>query len=89
MVIMCDCLKANMGCSPLCLLLLPSQSDTPLLPPSPLLCLSAAYRCYAHYLKIEVSQSHPVMKAFCGMLLQSMSQESNAAQRSRDAEEGL
>ncbi|KAF1386749.1 hypothetical protein PFLUV_G00098110 [Perca fluviatilis] len=49
-----------------------------------------AYRCYAHYLKIEVSQSHPVMKAFCGMLLQSMDQEeSNAAQRSRDAEEGI
>ncbi|XP_034391538.1 receptor for retinol uptake stra6 [Cyclopterus lumpus] len=50
-----------------------------------------AYRCYAHYLKIEVSQSHPVMKAFCGMLLQSMRQESNAlcVQRSRDAEEGI
>ncbi|KAM7414625.1 hypothetical protein PAMA_019442 [Pampus argenteus] len=48
-----------------------------------------AYRCYAHYLKIEVSQSHPVMKAFCGMLLQSVGPESNAAQRSRDAEEGI
>lgn len=48
-----------------------------------------AYRCYAHYLKIEVSQSHPVMKAFCGMLLQSMSEEGGAAQRSRDAEEGI
>ncbi|XP_042352318.1 receptor for retinol uptake stra6 [Plectropomus leopardus] len=48
-----------------------------------------AYRCYAHYLKIEVSQSHPVMKAFCGMLLQSVGQESNATQRSRDAEEGI
>ncbi|XP_073328333.1 receptor for retinol uptake stra6 [Pagrus major] len=48
-----------------------------------------AYRCYAHYLKIEVSQSHPVMKAFCGMLLQSVGQESNAAQRARDAEEGI
>ncbi|XP_044048462.1 receptor for retinol uptake stra6 isoform X2 [Siniperca chuatsi] len=48
-----------------------------------------AYRCYAHYLKIEVSQSHPVMKAFCGILLQFMGQESNAAQRSRDAEEGI
>ncbi|XP_056243683.1 receptor for retinol uptake stra6 [Seriola aureovittata] len=48
-----------------------------------------AYRCYAHYLKIEVSQSHPVMKAFCGMLLQSVGQDSNAAQRSRDAEEGI
>lgn len=48
-----------------------------------------AYRCYAHYLKIEVSQSHPVMKAFCGMLLQSVGPESKAAQRSRDAEEGI
>ncbi|XP_068595655.1 receptor for retinol uptake stra6 [Brachionichthys hirsutus] len=48
-----------------------------------------AYRCYAHYLKIEVSQSHPVMKAFCGMLLQSACQENNGAQRPRDAEEGI
>ncbi|KAM4618239.1 receptor for retinol uptake stra6 [Polymixia lowei] len=48
-----------------------------------------AYRCYAHYLKIEVSQSHPVMKAFCGMLLQCVGQEGNAAQRARDAEEGI
>uniref|UniRef100_A0A667YHJ8 Receptor for retinol uptake STRA6 n=1 Tax=Myripristis murdjan TaxID=586833 RepID=A0A667YHJ8_9TELE len=48
-----------------------------------------AYRCYAHYLKIEVSQSHPVMKAFCGMLLQSAGQEGSAAQRARDAEEGI
>uniref|UniRef100_G3NLJ1 Receptor for retinol uptake STRA6 n=1 Tax=Gasterosteus aculeatus aculeatus TaxID=481459 RepID=G3NLJ1_GASAC len=42
-----------------------------------------AYRCYAHYLKIEVSQSHPVMKAFCGMMLQSVGQESSAAEGSR------
>ncbi|XP_061630481.1 receptor for retinol uptake stra6 [Phyllopteryx taeniolatus] len=48
-----------------------------------------AYRCYAHYLKIEVSQSHPVMKAFCGMLLESASQRNNVVQRSRDAEEGI
>ncbi|XP_037111285.1 receptor for retinol uptake stra6 [Syngnathus acus] len=48
-----------------------------------------AYRCYAHYLKIEVSQSHPVMKAFCGMLLQSAGQKNNVVQRSRDAEEGI
>ncbi|CAN9499341.1 unnamed protein product [Ophioblennius macclurei] len=48
-----------------------------------------AYRCYAHYLKIEVSQSHPVMKAFCGMLLQSVGPENKSAQRSRDAEEGI
>lgn len=69
--------------SPPCLLLSPCLTDTP----SP--CLSAAYRCYAHYLKIEVSQSHPVMKAFCGLLLQSGGQEGGAAPRSRDAEEGL
>ncbi|XP_015256239.1 PREDICTED: stimulated by retinoic acid gene 6 protein homolog isoform X1 [Cyprinodon variegatus] len=48
-----------------------------------------AYRCYAHYLKIEVSQSHPVMKAFCGMLLQSLDQENKAVQAARDAEEGI
>lgn len=85
---MCDCHKAGVGCwgrgySPSCLLLLRCLTDTPSL------CLSAAYRCYAHYLKIEVSQSHPVMKAFCGMLLESVGQEGSAAQRSRDAEEGL
>ncbi|KAJ3596360.1 hypothetical protein NHX12_002768 [Muraenolepis orangiensis] len=43
-----------------------------------------AYRCYAHYLKIEVSQSHPVMKAFCGMLLQSAGQDADSPQRERD-----
>ncbi|XP_051917355.1 receptor for retinol uptake stra6 [Hippocampus zosterae] len=48
-----------------------------------------AYRCYAHYLKIEVSQSHPVMKAFCGMLLLSAGQKNDVVQRSRDAEEGI
>ncbi|KAG7473375.1 hypothetical protein MATL_G00095140 [Megalops atlanticus] len=47
------------------------------------------YRCYAHYLKIEVSQSHPVMKAFCGMLLQTASQEGGAGQKMRDVEEGI
>ncbi|KAG7468243.1 hypothetical protein MATL_G00140910 [Megalops atlanticus] len=47
------------------------------------------YRCYVHYLKTEVSQSHPVMKAFCGMLLKSAAQEGRAAQKMRDAEEGI
>nr|XP_006629121.1 PREDICTED: stimulated by retinoic acid gene 6 protein homolog [Lepisosteus oculatus] len=47
------------------------------------------YRCYAHYLKIEVSQSHPVMKAFCGVLLQSPAPEGSAEQKIRDAEEGI
>uniref|UniRef100_A0A673I6L5 Receptor for retinol uptake STRA6 n=1 Tax=Sinocyclocheilus rhinocerous TaxID=307959 RepID=A0A673I6L5_9TELE len=49
----------------------------------------SGYRCYAHYLKIEVSQSHPVMKAFCGLLLQISGQDSVSAQRRRDAEEGI
>ncbi|XP_059917903.1 receptor for retinol uptake stra6 [Gadus macrocephalus] len=48
-----------------------------------------AYRCYAHYLKIEVSQSHPVMKAFCGLLLQGAGQDPDPTQRERDAEEGI
>ncbi|XP_076144105.1 receptor for retinol uptake stra6-like [Alosa pseudoharengus] len=46
------------------------------------------YRCYTHYLKVEVGQSHPVMKAFCGLLLHSAGQEGSAGQRIRDAEEG-
>lgn len=33
-------------------------------------CVPPGYHTYCHYLKIEVSQSHPVMKAFCLMLLQ-------------------
>uniref|UniRef100_A0A8C1CZ27 Receptor for retinol uptake STRA6 n=1 Tax=Cyprinus carpio carpio TaxID=630221 RepID=A0A8C1CZ27_CYPCA len=49
----------------------------------------SGYRCYAHYLKIEVSQSHPVMKAFCGLLLQTSGQDNLSAQRMRDAEEGI
>ncbi|KAI4872186.1 hypothetical protein NFI96_031027 [Prochilodus magdalenae] len=47
------------------------------------------YRCYAHYLKIEVSQSHPVMKAFCGLLLQCPGQDKGSGQAARDAEEGI
>ncbi|XP_056135324.1 receptor for retinol uptake stra6-like [Lampris incognitus] len=48
-----------------------------------------AYRYYAHYLKIEVSQSHPVMKAFCGLLLDVIIQGGSAGQKMRDAEEGI
>ncbi|XP_071755924.1 receptor for retinol uptake stra6-like [Centroberyx gerrardi] len=47
-----------------------------------------AYRHYAHFLKVEVSQSHPVMKAFCGLLLDLLVQGS-AGQKMRDAEEGI
>ncbi|XP_034383953.1 receptor for retinol uptake stra6-like [Cyclopterus lumpus] len=48
-----------------------------------------AYRYYAHSLKVEVSQSHPVMKAFCGLLLDMMIEGGGAAQKIRDAEEGI
>uniref|UniRef100_A0A668AU36 Receptor for retinol uptake STRA6 n=1 Tax=Myripristis murdjan TaxID=586833 RepID=A0A668AU36_9TELE len=41
-----------------------------------------AYRYYAHSLKVEVSQSHPVMKAFCGLLLDILVQSGSAARSS-------
>ncbi|RXM97826.1 Stimulated by retinoic acid gene 6 protein-like [Acipenser ruthenus] len=47
------------------------------------------YRCYVHYLKIEVSQSHPVMKAFCSMLLQPPASEGTAGQKMTSVEEGI
>lgn len=47
-----------------------------------------AYRYYTHSLKVEVSQSHPVMKAFCGMLLDMMVEGGPVGQKIRDAEEG-
>jgi len=48
-----------------------------------------AYLYYTNYLKVEVSQSHPVMKAFCGLLLDLMVQGGGAVQKIRDAEEGI
>ncbi|XP_071378929.1 receptor for retinol uptake stra6-like [Centroberyx affinis] len=48
-----------------------------------------AYRYYAHFLKVEVSQSHPVLKAFCGLLLDLLVQGGGAGQKMRDAEEGI
>ncbi|XP_054475955.1 receptor for retinol uptake stra6-like [Anoplopoma fimbria] len=48
-----------------------------------------AYRYYAHSLKVEVSQSHPVLKAFCGVLLDMMIEGGRAGQKIRDAEEGI
>ncbi|XP_041074950.1 receptor for retinol uptake stra6-like isoform X2 [Polyodon spathula] len=47
------------------------------------------YRCYVHYLKIEVSQSHPVMKAFCSVLLQPPASEGTAGQKMSVVEEGI
>uniref|UniRef100_H3CHU5 Receptor for retinol uptake STRA6 n=1 Tax=Tetraodon nigroviridis TaxID=99883 RepID=H3CHU5_TETNG len=47
-----------------------------------------AFRYYTHSLKVEVSQSHPVMKAFCGLLLDLMVEGGPVGRRIRDAEEG-
>uniref|UniRef100_A0A8C9YVR7 Receptor for retinol uptake STRA6 n=1 Tax=Sander lucioperca TaxID=283035 RepID=A0A8C9YVR7_SANLU len=44
---------------------------------------------YAQSLKVEVSQSHPVMKAFCGLLLDIMIEGGRVGQKIRDAEEGI
>ncbi|XP_064191641.1 receptor for retinol uptake stra6-like [Anguilla rostrata] len=47
------------------------------------------YSCYVQYLRIEVNQSHPVMKAFCGLLLQSVRRDCSAVKKMCDAEEGI
>lgn len=52
------------------------------------LCDLPAYRYYTHFLKVEVSQSHPVLKAFCGLLLDMMVEGGRTGQKIRDAEEG-
>lgn len=52
------------------------------------LCDLPAYRYYTQFLKVEVSQSHPVLKAFCGLLLDMMVEGGRIGQKIRDAEEG-
>ncbi|NXM76923.1 STRA6 protein, partial [Serilophus lunatus] len=47
------------------------------------------YHTYCHYLKIEVSQSHPVMKAFCLLLLQPAQPDGPAPPRASNVEEGI
>ncbi|KAF6716009.1 Stimulated by retinoic acid gene 6-like protein [Oryzias melastigma] len=47
-----------------------------------------AYNYYTHFLNVEVSQSHPVMKAFCGLLLDVLVEGGRAGQK-RSAEEGI
>lgn len=47
-----------------------------------------AYKYYTNSLKVEVSQSHPVLKAFCGLLLDIMVENGPIVQKMRDAEEG-
>ncbi|KFQ12271.1 Stimulated by retinoic acid 6, partial [Leptosomus discolor] len=52
-------------------------------------CVSPGYHTYCHYLKIEVSQSHPVMKAFCLLLLQLARPEGLPGLRASNVEEGI
>ncbi|XP_060115974.1 receptor for retinol uptake STRA6 [Heteronotia binoei] len=47
------------------------------------------FRTYCYYLKIEVSQSHPAMKAFCSLLLQSQSPQGPKELQPSDIEEGV
>ncbi|XP_066414877.1 receptor for retinol uptake STRA6 [Molothrus aeneus] len=47
------------------------------------------YRTYCHYLRVEVSQCHPLLKAFCFLLLQPGRPEPLAPPRDTQLEEGL
>uniref|UniRef100_H3AAE8 Receptor for retinol uptake STRA6 n=1 Tax=Latimeria chalumnae TaxID=7897 RepID=H3AAE8_LATCH len=47
------------------------------------------YRCYYNFLKIEVSQAHPVMKAACCLLACFPNHGRNPVQEASDAEEGI
>ncbi|XP_067399311.1 receptor for retinol uptake STRA6 isoform X2 [Emydura macquarii macquarii] len=47
------------------------------------------YRTYCHYLTVEVSQSHPGMKAFCFLLLQLPGPERQPGLKPTDMEEGI
>ncbi|XP_040426496.1 receptor for retinol uptake STRA6 [Cygnus olor] len=47
------------------------------------------YHAYCHYLKMEVSQSHPVMRAFCLLLLQPPRPRGTPEPRPGDVEEGI
>lgn len=47
------------------------------------------YYSYINFLTIEVSQSHPVMKAFCSLLLHSRSSEPGGGRQNKDVEEGI
>uniref|UniRef100_A0A8C3UPJ3 Receptor for retinol uptake STRA6 n=1 Tax=Catharus ustulatus TaxID=91951 RepID=A0A8C3UPJ3_CATUS len=47
------------------------------------------YHTYCHYLKVEVSQCHPLLRAFCSLLLQPGRNKPPAAPRDTHLEEGL
>nr|XP_036866125.1 receptor for retinol uptake STRA6 isoform X2 [Manis javanica] len=68
------------------------QMDLSLLPPRAAT-LDPGYRTYCNFLKTEVSQSHPVMTAFCALLLRTQRPCSPTAPqgglRLREEEEGI
>ncbi|XP_069078319.1 receptor for retinol uptake STRA6 [Pleurodeles waltl] len=47
------------------------------------------YRIYYHFLKIEVSQSHPMMRTFCFLLMQPSTLGRPARTKNGDVEEGI
>lgn len=47
------------------------------------------YHAYCHYLKTEVSQSHPLMRAFCLLLLQPPRPRGTPQPQAGDVEEGI
>ncbi|XP_078388414.1 receptor for retinol uptake stra6 [Cetorhinus maximus] len=51
--------------------------------------LDPGYRCYSSFLEVEASQSHPVMKAFCFLLLQSQSSGRSCNDKGKSVEEGI
>lgn len=52
-------------------------------------CFDPAYRCYVGFLLVEVSHSHPVMKAFCFLLLRSQDLGLSRGDRCKNEEEGI
>uniref|UniRef100_A0A8C6WZE7 Receptor for retinol uptake STRA6 n=1 Tax=Neogobius melanostomus TaxID=47308 RepID=A0A8C6WZE7_9GOBI len=48
-----------------------------------------AYNFYTQFLAVEVSQTHPVMKAFCGALLDLMVEGGKVTHKIQQVEEGL
>ncbi|GCB71777.1 hypothetical protein scyTo_0008925 [Scyliorhinus torazame] len=51
--------------------------------------LDPGYRCYSSFLEVEAGQSHPVMKAFCFLILQSQCSGRSCSDNGKSVEEGI
>uniref|UniRef100_A0A8C5TGC0 Receptor for retinol uptake STRA6 n=1 Tax=Malurus cyaneus samueli TaxID=2593467 RepID=A0A8C5TGC0_9PASS len=51
--------------------------------------LSPGFHSYCHFLRLEVSQGHPLVRAFCGLILQCGRTEPLGPPRDTDPEEGV